>query len=216
MTGTGNIEMRNIQNLISGVVAAVTLIMAGAGAPVMAAESTSMEISANVTQPSCTLTFSPASPFSLGTVPSTGFDLQTRFQGGKQLTITLTNCGLGSSSTTPSITLDGNHPNPNEITGGAGQVYLFKNAGDASLTSRGFFILVAKKNNPAFNPTDLWKSGDVIFSGPKGESGNGKSTSVWLGVSCGVSTAGGCPVPAAGPALAGSLKATLKFTFAYK
>lgn len=215
MTGTGKIEMRNIHNLISGVAAVGVLIIVGGGAPVMAAESASMDISANVTQPSCTLAFSPASPLSLGTVQSGEFNQNTTILGVKVLTITLANCSLGKSDVSPTISLDGNHPDVNEVPTGVGRSYVFKDSTDTSLTSRGYFIVAARKSNPAYGASDLWKSGDTIFTGTKG-GGAGESTSVWLGVSCGPATASGCPVSTLGLALAGSLKATLKFTFAYK
>lgn len=120
----------------------------------------------------------------------------------KKVTLALSECGLGQGTLKPVVTLDGTKPTAAEA--GGELPWVFK---ESASTAYRYFIVVGKKANPAFEASDVFKSSDEVLTGAAGVGGDGLYKDLFLGVTCATHCAS---------AFAGSLKATLNFTFAYK
>lgn len=133
------------------------------------------------------------------------------------LAITFSDCGPGSAGKEPTIKLSSTDVTPAaELPTSSTEGYFLRN--DAASKSTGYwFVLPKKKTGAAFSSADLYnlKNGnDTISVGVKGESGAGKSTEVYVAVTCATKTVKGQTDPCAGTS--GTLNATLNIEFNYK
>lgn len=189
-----------LKSMLCGALLAVTVFSGG----LWAESNATLTMTATIPQTACTVSLTPASPLDLGDVDSS--KMTTRSISSEQkVTLKLTKCGLGNSDTTPQVTLTGLHPAKGKDVGDGDINYLFRD--DTASTSRNYFIVIANKSSPAYTGSDVYKEGDGVYSGSKGESGSGVSKDVYIGATCATVCA---------KALSGSLQATLTFTFAYK
>lgn len=173
---------------------------------VRAASSAGLEMDADITQVSCTLAFSQPTPLTLADVKSSALSGKG-VTGITPVTLTMTSCGLGGGAVSPTVNLSGTHPDAAEAISGAGP-WVFKDT-SATNTSYRYFIVVGKNASPTFTGAGVYKEGEAVFRGEQGDSGTGKSTILYMGVTC-------VNDESCRTARAGSLTAKLTFTFAYK
>lgn len=185
------------------------------GSNLASAAETTIELKTTISQPSCTIKFSPASPLTLGALDSSDLTVSSnsaKVSTTKEVTLTLNDCLIGATGTTPTVTLNGNHANATELPSGADEKYAFKDYVPES-SSAGYFIVVGKKAGQLyFSSNDIYIGDDTISVFPDvspGDSGSGKKTTVYMGVTC-------ARPPVCKTAKAGGLKASLTFTFKYK
>lgn len=168
-------------------------------------------VTATVISTACTVVLSPTS------LPTFDVDSSTLRQNTvsaptQKVSLSLSACGIGYLAKKPVVTLSGTHPDPTELPAGTDPAMVFKDAYDAmSNTSQGFWVVVGRVPSPAATYEDLYSDGDEVLTGVVNSKGNEASSpaknDIYIGVSCMNSTPCGKQ--------AGSLKASLKFTFKY-
>ncbi len=193
-----------------GVLAMMGILVCGFPLSGEAVDNTEITFTSTIPVKSCSVTVAPAT-LALS-VSSANFIRNLQVVGGSDsfFTVSLGDCGLGGTQS-PTVTVTGNHPPT--LPAGADARFLFLDT-DPSVTSRGYFIALGKKVDPNWDvsPDGVWgddPSYNLVISGVAGESGAGKEARVYPGVTC-------FKLVDCASAVGGSLKATFKFTFAYK
>ncbi|MDK1711681.1 hypothetical protein QOM18_25510 [Serratia marcescens] len=174
-----------------------------------AVDNTEITFTSTIPVKSCSVTVAPTT-LALS-VSSASFTRDTQVVGESDsfFTVSLGDCGLGGAQK-PTVTVTGQHPPV--APAGADVQFVYLDA-DPSVTSKGYFIALGKKEDPNWGtgPDGVW--GDpgynTLISGETGESGAGKTVNVYPGVFCG-------RLASCASAVGGSLKATLTFAFEYK
>lgn len=200
-------------------VALLSLGLAASGwtLPALAGDVT---ISTNITRGTCTLdiqdgtTNTSITSFSLGTFESADLNNNGAQVGFKPVKLTLSKCGVGGGGLTPKVELKGKQALDSDVA--SANSYTFRNAGADGGDSHGYFIFVANSTTPKWDPVSaagtgdgVWGVGDFIPMAAAGNSGEGASKSLYLGVGCN----NDCQ---RSTTYAGSVKASLVFEFAYQ
>lgn len=201
--------------------------------------SDTMDMSANILQSACTISFIKGTS-STGTsvtsvvIPDANADAFTASPGScsgtaclddansTPVTLKLSGCGVAMDSTTPTVTLTGANAQLADVpSSDASRGYMFRDAGAAGGTSKEFAVVVGKISDVTWSSTALYNSNAglqgggaensviTLTGGGKGTSGEGAYSNLWLTVACGK----GCNSQTA---RAGTLNASLIFSFAYK
>lgn len=204
-------------------------VASGAGA------SDTLNMSANIVQSACTISF-VAGESSTGTaittisVPEADSSQLVSTSGecsdnkcidttnSQPVTLKLSQCGVAMEGTTPTVTLTGVNAVSADIkwTVASSLPFMFRDTGSAGGTSREYAIVLGKQKNMTWGTTTgtgLYNTTTdnvmPLTGAGKGTSGEGASSTFWLAVSCGY----GCQAP---DARAGTLNASLTFSFTYK
>lgn len=172
-------------------------------------DTTNVTVKADVISPACVVVMTPS------TLPSLNVDSATLSTDGVSATesvvVSLKDCVVGNVSKRPVVTLSGSHPKE-LLPPGADVSLAFKDPADPTLnTSQGFWVVVGRSSAPTSATAEyLFKDGDDVFEGVSqiGDSGKTTSNTIYIGVSCLTATPCG--------EQAGTLKASLTFTFAYQ
>lgn len=193
-----------------------TVLLPGVG---QASPNATLQMTAKLTQSTCTVTMDqPNGKYALQDTnaaeiwTSKGY-IQSRLT---KITLTLSKCGLGDDTKTPAVILTGPKAEAGDLKGA--NDYTFRDPGGAGGTAKEFFIGVAKRETSlTWGTTDFYKNTDpILFTGTpqpgKGESGEGKTADVWVGVASG--TPG--TISDKNKARAGTVQATLTFDMVYQ
>ncbi|AYA08388.1 hypothetical protein D3Z09_18295 [Rahnella aquatilis] len=164
-----------------------------------------VEVNATIISPACTIDFNP--------VAITGFEVNSatlrtgNVSETRRVKLTLSSCGFGFVDKKPVVILSGNHPKVDDpdVPSGTDTAVIFKDP-DASNTALGYWVVVGKTDTPGVD--DLYHDGEEVLSGDADTTGNAANNYIYIGVSCMNSSPCGQQ--------AGSLKATLHFTFKYQ
>lgn len=213
----------------------IMLSLAGGAVASGAEASDTLNMSANIVQSSCTISF-VAGESSTGTaittisVPEADSSQLVSTSGkcgdnkcidtvnAQPVTLKLSQCGVAMDTTTPTVTLTGVNATGADIKGtvSGSLPFMFRDPGSTGGTSREYVIVVGRQKNMTWSAdttTGLYNTTNanvINLSGAgKGTSGEGASGTLWLAVSCGY----GCQYAAA---RAGTLNASLQFAFQYK
>ncbi|RTP87927.1 hypothetical protein [Enterobacter asburiae] len=198
------------------------LALGGFQAPLQAADSGTLNMTGRVTATACTVDIDPKDNISLE--PTNAAEIwrnSTHVQTNlSQVTVSLKDCGLGSSGVTPSLRLNGTLASNSDFANSKGALgYRFRNAGAAGGTAREFFIAVAKKNPVTkWDGTDVYQSTEALAVNVKpvaGDSGAGVTSTFWLGVASG-NTSGSAQQSTPASARAGTVIADINVMLEYK
>lgn len=164
-----------------------------------------LDVTATITTSACTIAITPSGGLSFGVDSA---DLVTgKISPTQTVTLTLSGCGYGYVSKKPTVTLSGLHPDAADVPSGADRLSLFKDAADPlTNNAEGFWVVVGTESTP--EPEDLYLEGDEVLVGDENTSGDDTTSDIYIGVSCMNSSPCGKQ--------AGTLKATLSFTFMYQ
>ncbi|WP_429616402.1 hypothetical protein [Serratia sp. 2723] len=198
---------------------ALCLVLGGGQVSLQAADSNTLNMTGKVTATACTIKLTPQGAI---TLPSTSageiWKKTVKVQNElTKVTLTLENCGLGTSNVTPTLKFDGTLADNGDFTANASSLgYRFRNKGAAGGTAKEFFIAVLKKNPlTAWDSSNAYQTTDpLVLTTPalgKGDSGMNTSSTFWLGVAAGSSSQ---TKPA--NARAGTVIADIKVKLEYK
>ncbi|STB73303.1 hypothetical protein [Citrobacter koseri] len=189
-------------------------------------------LQANIVQSACSISFTDTGGGTTGntiSIPDVHSDMMVSIAGRcddnqciagetAQVVLKISDCGVGDDSMIPTVNLMGTQASPDDIQQSPpGYLnFAFRDQGAAGGTSKEFFVLVAKTLSPSLSGPALYKVNDKIpmNTGGRavafGDSGEGAvSGPIYLTVSCGY----GCQ---SAQARAGTLNASLQFSFAYR
>ncbi|QBJ09345.1 hypothetical protein EYS10_12680 [Rahnella aquatilis] len=172
-------------------------------------DTASMVVTATIFSPACTMALSP-NPLPPLDVESAILRTGT-VSPPQKVTLSLSKCGIGYAAKRPVVILSGTHPDPAELSGTDADM-AFKDVGDTlNNTAQGFWIVVGRTQTLLARPLDLYSEGEEVFSGlenTRGDEAGAATSDLFIGVSCMNTSPCGKQ--------AGSLRATLRFTFKYQ
>ncbi len=167
----------------------------------------------------CAITFNPAGTLTLdSTDASSAIDATSPpILSIKKTTLMLTSCTGWSGGRTPTLTVSGPTSRDNKVM--ANRQFLLKSEDDAGGNSKGFGFVMGKAETGIID----WDTGggtgmysftypvDLPLAEPGTTLANNTTKDIYFGLSCGTSAS--C---ASANVSAGTLNATVEFTFAYK